>query len=64
MERRRNLHLSLKEVGGGRSGRYNTLRVRDSAEQLGLSSVDVLEDHDGCDVSATVAVVGRRPHSH
>lgn len=64
MERRQNWRLSLEEVGGGCSGRYHALRVRDSAEQLGLSSVDVLEDHDGCDISAAVAVVGRRPHSH
>lgn len=64
MERRQNLHLSLEEVGGGCSRRYNTLRVRDSTEQLGLSSADILEDHDGRDVSTAVAVVGRRPHSH
>lgn len=56
--------LSLEEVRGGRSGRYDTLRVGDGAEQLGLSSVDVLEDHDGGDVPAAVAVVWCRPHGH
>lgn len=59
MERRENWHLSLEEIGGGCSGRDDTLRVRDGAEQLGLSSVDILEDHDGCNVSAAVAVVWR-----
>lgn len=58
MEREKWL-LSLEEVGGGCSGRYDTLGVRDGAEQLGLSSVDVLEDHDGCYVSAAIAVVRR-----
>lgn len=64
MERREDQLLSLEEVGGSSSGRYDPLRVGDGAEQLGLSSVDVLEDHDGCDVSAAVAVVGSRPHGH
>lgn len=49
---------SSEEVGRGRPWRYDALRVRDGAEQLGLSSADVLEDHDGGDVSAAVAVVG------
>lgn len=53
---------SLEEVGCGCSGRYDTIRVRDGAEQFGLPSVDVIEDHDRCNVSAAVAVVGRRPH--
>lgn len=59
MERRQNWLLSLEEVGGGRSGRYDALGVGDGAEQLGLSSVDVLEDHDGRNVPAAVAIVGR-----
>lgn len=64
MERSRSWHSPLQEVGGGCSGRYDALRVGDGAEQLGLSSIDVLEDHDGRDVSTAVAVVGRRPHGH
>ena len=56
--------MSLEEVRGGCSGRYDALGVGDGAEQLRLSSVDVLEDHDGRDVPAAVAVVGRRPHGH
>lgn len=51
--------LSLEEIGSGCSGRYDALGVGDGAEQLGLSSVHVLEDHDGRDVPAAVAVVGR-----
>lgn len=51
--------MSLEEVGGGCSGRYDALRVRNGSKQLGLSSVEVLEDHDGGDVPAAVAVVRR-----
>lgn len=61
---RENWLLSLEEVGSGCSGWYDALRVRDSTEQLGFSSVHVLEYHDRRDVSAAVAVVGRRPHGH
>lgn len=55
---------SSEEVGRGRPRRYDALRVRDGAEQLGLPSADVLEHHDGGDVPAAVAVVGGRPHGH
>lgn len=59
-----NRKLLLEKVGGGCPGRYDTLRVGNSTKQFGLSSVDILEDHDGCNVSTPVAVVGCRPHSH
>lgn len=54
----------LQKVGGGCSGRNDPLRVGHGTKQFGLPSVDVLEDHDGCNVPAAVAVVGRRPHGH
>lgn len=54
----------LQEVGRGCPGRNDALRVRHGAEQLGLPPADVLEDHDGGDVPAAVAVVGRRPHRY
>lgn len=56
--------LCSEEVGGRRPGRYDPLRVGHGAEQLGFPRVDVLEDHNGGDVAAAVAVVGRRPHRH
>lgn len=58
MEQRENWLLSLEEVWCGCSGRYHALRVGDSAEQLRLPSVDILEDHDGGDVPTAVAIVG------
>lgn len=60
----RNWILPLEEIGGGCTWRYDALRVRDSTEQLGLSPVDILEDHDWGNVSTAVAVVGRWPHGH
>lgn len=53
-----------EKIRGCCSRRYDPLRVWDSTEKLGLSSVHILEDHDRCDVSTAVAVVGRWPHCY
>lgn len=54
--------MGSQEVGRRRSGRNDPLRVRHCSEELGLSCVGVLEHHDGGDVAAAIAVVGRRPN--
>lgn len=53
-----------QEVGRGGPGRDDPLGVRHGSEELGFSGVGVFEDHDGGDVAAAVAVVGRRPDGH
>lgn len=53
---------ALQEIRCGCSRWDDSLGVRHRPEELRFSRVGVLEDHDGGDVAAAVAVVGRRPH--
>lgn len=54
----------LQKIRRGCSRWNDSFRVWHRSEELWLSRVDVLKDHDGGDVPAAVAVVGRRPHRH
>lgn len=52
----------LQKIRCGCSRWNDSFRVWHRSEELWLSGVDVLKDHDGGDVPAAVAVVGSRPH--
>jgi len=55
---------ALQEVVHGSAGWVGILLVRDSVKLLELAVALVVEGKDGGDVSAAVAVVGRRPDGH